>query len=182
MTLRILRVINSYSAITLVARSLVVFDIDDTVINFPDYDINWWAAKKSIYERSMTIEEADRATLHDWRAAVKEIDPQPIDKDGFLQFYAQAKAAGCDIIFLTARSEELKELTHRHLKNSLMECAEDHVFFAEDKGPALVRLLSQRRPYPHIIFVDDLVKNHESVRQALEASGLPVDTYHFQMK
>lgn len=182
MTLRMLQVINSYSAITLVARSLVVFDIDDTVINFPDYGFKWWAEKKDFYERSMTIEEADRATLHDWRAAVKAVDPQPIDKEGFLQFYTQAKVAGCDVIFLTARSEELKDITHRHLKHALMECADDHVFFAEDKGPALVRILSQRRPYHHIIFVDDLVKNHESVRQALEASGLPVDTYHFQMK
>lgn len=177
-----LRVINSYSAITLVARSLIVFDIDDTVVNFPDYGLNWWNTKKAMYEQIMNKEDADRAALHEWRNAVQTIDPQPIDKEGFLQFYAQAKAAGCDIIFLTARSESLKELTHRHLKNSLMECAEGHVFFAEDKGPALVAILQERRPYHHIIFVDDLVKNHESVRQALETVGVPVDTYHFQMK
>ena len=177
-----LHVINSYSAITLVARSLVVFDIDDTVVNFPQYDMNWWNAKKAMYEKIMNKEDADRATLHEWRAAVHHVDPQPIDKDGFLQFYAQAKAAGCDVIFLTARSKKLKEVTHRHLKNSLMECAEDHVFFAEDKGPALTSIIKQRRPYPHVIFVDDLVKNHESVRASLDALGVPVDNYHFQMK
>lgn len=177
-----LQVINSYSAITLVARSLVVFDIDDTVVNFPDYGLNWWNAKKAMYEQIMTKEDADRAALHEWRAAVQVVDPQPIDKEGFLQFYAEAKAAGCDVIFLTARSEDLKELTHRHLKHALMECAEEYVFFAEDKGPALIRILQERRPYHHIIFVDDLVKNHESVRQALKAVGVPVDTYHFQMK
>ncbi len=182
MALRMFHVINSYSAISLVARSLIVFDIDDTVVNFPDYGPSWWDAKKAMYERIMTKEDADRATLHEWRAAVHHVDPVPIDKDGFLQFYAEAKAAGCDIIFLTARTEKLKEVTHRHLKNSLMECAEGHVFFAEDKGPALVDILKQRRPYHHVIFVDDLVKNHESVRQALDALGVPVDNYHFQMK
>jgi hypothetical protein len=178
-----LRVINSYSAITLVARSLVVFDIDDTLVNFPQYDMNWWNAKKAMYEKIMNKEDADRATLYEWRAAVQHVDPQPIDKDGFLQFYAQAKAAGCDVIFLTARSKKLKEVTHRHLKNSLMECEEDHVFFSENKGPALVSILQQRqRSYPHVIFIDDLVKNHESVRASLDAFGVPVDTYHFQMK
>lgn len=182
MALRMLRVINSYSAITLVARSLVVFDIDDTLVNFPQYDITWWNAKKAVYEQTMSVTEADRATLLDWRAAVQHVDPVPIDKDGFLQFYAQAKAVGCDVIFLTARSKKLKEITHRHLKNTLMECEEGHVFFAEDKGPALVSIIQGRRPYRHVIFVDDLVKNHESVRQALDALGVPVDTYHFQMK
>lgn len=177
-----LQVINSYSAITLVARSLVVFDIDDTVVNFPDYGPTWWDAKKATYEQTMDKADADAAALRDWRVAVQTVDPQPIDKDGFLQFYAQARAVECDVIFLTARSEALKDLTHRHLKNSLMECAEEHVFFAEDKGPALVAILQERRPYHHIIFVDDLVKNHESVRQALETVGVPVDTYHFQMK
>lgn len=177
-----LRVINSYSAITLVARSLVVFDIDDTLVHFPDYDLIWWNAKKAGYEQSMSKEEADRETLLDWRAAVHHIDPQPIDKDGFLQFYAKAKAADCDIIFLTARSEKLKEITHRHLKNSVMECDEADVFFGEDKGPSLISILQERRAYHHVIFVDDLVKNHESVRTSLDAIGLPVDTYHFQMK
>ena len=178
-----LRVINSYSAITLISRSLVVFDIDDTVVNFPDYGYAWWAATRAAYERTMTKTEADAATLDDWRVAVHHVDPEPIDKAGFLEFYDKAKAADCDIIFLTARSPVLKAITHRHLKNSLMECAEEHVFYAEDKGPALVSIIQNSgRAYDHIIFVDDMIKNHESVRQALDALSVPVDTYHFQMK
>jgi acid phosphatase class B len=177
-----LRVINSYSAITLVARSLVVFDIDDTLVNFPDYGLDWFKAKKAGYEETMSKEEADRRTIQEWRAAVSALDPAPIDKEGFHSFCQQAEVQGCDIIYLTARSETLKETTHRHLQYAL-SLSSDHVYFGEDKGPVLAEIIKTLpRTYPHIIFVDDYVKNHESVRSTLDALGIPVDTYHFQMK
>jgi hypothetical protein len=177
-----LRVINSYSAITLVARSLVVFDIDDTLVNFPDYGLDWFKAKKALHEQSMTKAEADQCTIQEWRAAVSALDPVAIDKEGFHAFCQQAEAQDCDIIYLTARSETLKGTTHRHLKHAL-GLASEHVYFGEDKGPALAKILeSLPRTYEHVIFVDDYVKNHVSVRITLDALGIPVDTYHFQMK
>ncbi len=177
-----LRVINSYSAITLVARSLVVFDIDDTLVNFPGYGLDWFKEKKAGYEQSMSKAEADQLAIQEWRTAVAAIDPLPIDKEGFHRFCEQAEAEGCDIIYLTARSETLKETTHRHLKHALSLTSE-YVYFGEDKGPALAKILeSLPRTYPRVIFVDDYVKNHESVRTTLNALGIPVDTYHFQMK
>jgi hypothetical protein len=177
-----LRVINSYSAITLVARSLVVFDIDDTLVNFPDYGLDWFAAKKALHEQTMSKEEADQRTIQEWRAAVSALEPVPIDKEGFHAFCRQAEAQGCDIIYLTARSETLKETTHRHLKYAL-DLTSEHVYFGEDKGPTLAEILrTLPRTYPRVIFVDDYVKNHVSVRTTLDTLGIPVDTYHFQMK
>jgi FMN phosphatase YigB (HAD superfamily) len=176
-----LRVINSYSAITLIARSLVVFDIDDTLVNFPSHGLEWFAEKKAVYERIMPKEEADRRTIQEWRATVRDIDPVAIDKDGFYAFYERAMEAECTVIYLTARSPELKEATQRHLKNAL-GISSDHVYYAEDKGPALAKILETLpRNYDHVIFVDDYVKNHLSVRTTLDGLGIPVDTYHFQM-
>ena len=177
-----LRAINSYSAITLIARSLVVFDIDDTLVNFPNYGLDWFAEKKAVYERIMPKEEADRRTIQEWRATVRDIDPVAIDREGFHAFCERANAADCTIVYLTARSEILKEATQRHLKNAL-DLTSEHVYYAEDKGPALAKIIKTLpRTYDHVIFVDDYVKNHVSVRTTLDGLGIPVDTYHFQMK
>ena len=182
MALRMLHIINSYSAITLVARSLIVFDIDDTLVNFPGYGLDWFAAKKAGYEQTMSKAEADKHTIQDWRTAVSTTDPMAIDKEGFYDFYERATAADCHIIYLTARSPILKDITHRHLKHTL-GLKSEHVYFGEDKGPALSEILDTLpRSYQHIIFVDDYVKNHVSVRTTLDSLGIPVDTYHFQMK
>lgn len=176
-----LRVINSYSAITLIARSLVVFDIDDTLVNFPNYGLDWFAKKKAVYERIMPKADAEQHTIQEWRAAVRDIDPVAIDKDGFNAFCERAKASDCDIVYLTARSTELKEATQRHLKHALGLTSE-HVYYAEDKGPAIAKILETLpRTYDHVIFVDDYVKNHVSVRTTLDGLGIPVDTYHFHM-
>jgi FMN phosphatase YigB (HAD superfamily) len=160
----------------------VVFDIDDTLVNFPNYGLDWFAKKKAIYERIMPKEEADHRTIQEWRAAVRDIDPVAIDKDGFYAFYERAMEADCTIVYLTARSETLKEATQRHLKNAL-DLTTEHVYYAEDKGPALAEIIKTLpRTYDHVIFVDDYVKNHVSVRTTLDGLGIPVDTYHFQMK
>jgi hypothetical protein len=178
---KMLRVINSYSAITLVARSLVVFDIDDTLVNFPDYGMDWFKAKKALHEQTMSKAEADQRTIQEWRAAVSALDPVAIDKEGFHAFCQRAETEDCDIIYLTARSETLKEATQRHLHNALGLVSE-HVYFGEDKGPALSKILeSLPCTYKRVIFVDDYVKNHVSVRTTLDSLGIPVDTYHFQM-
>jgi FMN phosphatase YigB (HAD superfamily) len=175
-----LKRINSYSAITIFPRSLVVFDIDDTLLNFPLYNRKWWVERKAEYGKIMGEKEADQRTLEDWRAAISTIDPVAIDKDGFHDFCQRAVAEECGIIYLTARSAHLAEITRRHLKNSL-DLDADHLYYAEDKGPALVALLQKHSGYDRVIFVDDYVKNHDSVRLALDTLSVPVDTYHFQM-
>ena len=178
-----MRLISAYSAIRLLPRCLVVFDIDDTVLHFPSHNRAWWKETKSNYQIVNKMEEpaAELQTLYDWRAAVSALDALPIDKDGFHTFYDQAVKEQCDIIFLTARDISLKDATYKHMRTSLLNVHDDQIYFSEHKGPALRNIIDrQYNQHKHIIFVDDYEKNHQSVFNTFaQDPQITLDAYHF---
>ncbi len=178
-----MRLISAYSAIRLLPRCLVVFDIDDTVLHFPSHNRAWWKDTKQTYQVTHNMDEpaAEQQTLYDWRAAVSSLDAIPIDKDGFHTFYDQAKNEQCDVIFLTARDISMKDATYKHIRNSLFDVHDNQIYFSEHKGPALRNILDAQYPHhKHIIFVDDYEKNHQSVLSTFaQDSQITLDVYHF---
>lgn len=178
-----MRLISAYSAIRLLPRCLVVFDIDDTVLHFPSHNRAWWKASKQDYQMSYNLDEkaAEQQTLYDWRAAVSALDAQPIDKDGFLTFYQQAIDNQCELIFLTARDFSMKEATYKHMRTSLFDVHDGQIYFSEHKGPALRNILNTQFPHhQHVIFVDDYEKNHQSVLETFaQDPQITLDVYHF---
>lgn len=175
--------ISAYSAIKLLPRCLVVFDIDDTVLHFPSHDRSWWKSTKHNYITTQAMDDsaAEYQTLLNWRAGVSALEAQAIDKEGFLQFYNDAKAQQCDLIFLTARDASMKDTTYKHVRNSLLHVHDNAIYFNEHKGSALQHILQNHYPHhKHVIFVDDYEKNHKSVLETFQDNpNITLDVYHF---
>lgn len=176
MSILLPKIIRTYAEIVVKPRSLLVFDIDDTLLYFPSHNKVWW---KTMEEKNHTREEI----LHQWREAVHRITPVVIDKSGFLSICDQAVEMGSSLIFLTARSDIMRHTTIRQLRDYLCPVSETQVFFAEKKGPALQRILEEQysADHNHIIFVDDHPNNHHSVIESFkDSSSYTLDTYLFQ--
>ncbi len=174
--------ISDYSEIKIAPNSLVVFDIDDTLISFPELEKSWWSDRfKYNFNLVNNKEEADKLTLEEWIHKVKIMTPKAINSNSFSSFTDELLKQNCKIIFLTARQIKIKELTEHHLKQCDIYIDSDAIFFSEDKGEELFKILNQKsyKDYSNIIFVDDMIHNLINVYNKLNGK-YKLSLYHFE--
>lgn len=172
--------INDYSQIEIILNSLVVFDIDETIIKFPQLGKDWWKNKLNHYNAIYgDHHKAEINALEDWIEHVKINKPEMINKDSFIEFFNSALDNNCKIIFLTARNEKLKDITYEHLlhldiinHNKVYD-----IYFNENKGEELEKILSKEE-FNDIIFIDDLEENLKDVSNHLYEK-YNLNLYHF---
>lgn len=175
-----LKEINDYSQIKIIPNSLIVFDIDETIIKFPELGKNWWKNKFNHYYAIYNdYDKADISALEDWIEHVKINKPEMINKDSFIEFFNSSLDNNCKIIFLTARNEKLKDLTLQHLihvdvinHNKVYD-----IYFNENKGEELEKILSKEE-FNDILFIDDLEENLKDVSNHLY-DKYNLNLYHF---
>ena len=183
LTTNFMNVINDYTQIRLIKNSLIIFDIDDTIIKFPELGKNWWKTTfDNYYKLHQNFDKADILTLEEWIQNIKIMKPEMIRKESFIKFFDKALENNCKIIFLTARNEKLKDLTLQHLLHCEVITKENfhNVYFSENKGDKLKKIL-QNPEYSNIkniIFIDDLDRNLKDVYNALYFD-YNVNLYHF---
>lgn len=71
-----------------------------------------------------------------------------------------------NLLFLTARNSSTKNYTLMQLNNILLEHVDYNILFSSKKGPTLLSYL-QGKKFDHIIFVDNLKRNIDSVYNSL---------------
>ncbi len=178
-----INLINDYSKINIIPNSLVVFDIDETVIKFPELGKDWWKNKLAHYYAIYNdYDKADISALEDWIEHVKINKPQMINKDSFIEFFDSALDNNCKIIFLTARNVKLRDLTYQHLIHlDIINHNKIHdIYFNENKGEELKKIL-QKEEYSEIkeiIFIDDLEENLKDIYNNL-SKEYKLNLYHF---
>ena len=167
--------------IQLWSRCLYVFDIDDTLLHFPEYPRKWWIDTTEKY-RLLGHLDPDASTLDEWILRVENSQGKAIDKHGFLAFYKQIHDAHGHVILLTARPSFMKEITLRHLQQGgLGGFAEEHVYFDKEKGRRLRQLVQEKyEDMERIVFVDDYKQNIYKVLAAFEGSNYLIDTYLYK--
>ena len=173
----IMSTISSYKDIIIRPNALYVFDIDDTLIHFPEFTRSWW--KETTQKYKMVCEETADDNAHaEWIGAVEVRPGFACDKDGFKEVYTNILNVGGKVILLTARPEHMKTLTMRHLREGLWDFDAKHVHFDKEKGQRLRKILKDHyKDINQVIFVDDYDKNIESVRDAFSGSNISLDTY-----
>jgi hypothetical protein len=157
--------IYSFFEIKLERKTLVVLDIDDTIIKYSGMGKQWWKSTfESYYKISQNYDKADKQTLNDWKIQISLAVPLHIDENGVFDLFKRAKELECTIIFLTARNQSLETITYEHLKQLGIE--EIKIYFSPDveKGITLDEIKNNDcQNYDDIIFVDDLHGNLVSV-------------------
>jgi hypothetical protein len=168
--------------IQLWSHCLYVFDIDDTLLHFPEYPRKWWIDTTEKY-RILGHIDPDASTLDEWITRVEYTKGRAIDKNGFLQFYKQIKDAHSHVVLLTARPSFMKEVTLRHLEEGgiggLIGFGDVH--FDKNKGGRLRHLVQEiYTDVEKIVFVDDYKQNIYNVISAFEDSKYELDTYLYR--
>ncbi len=171
--------INSFDQIEIIPNSLVVFDIDDTLIKFDGIDLKWWKNKVKRYMvRTRDEKLAESMANADLIKIMNTCDPELVD-DQVHNFITRLTESNCQIILLTARDENLRELTCRHLESVNLNF--DQIYFNENKGDELKKIV--RENYPNIstiIMIDDMLSNLEDVKEKFTDSQYDFKLYNIK--
>lgn len=166
--------IGTYKEIDIIPNSLIVFDIDDTLIKFNELGKSWWDAEmlqnKKLYNNDFN--KARDATLKAWIDKIQIYTPVHINKTSFDDLLLKALARRCHIIFLTARDNSIRHLTEMHLEACGIKYYDRDLYHSENKGLALKNILKEERfqHYKHIIVVDDMLHNLVSINDAIKTN------------
>jgi hypothetical protein len=162
-----MQIIQNYLEVEVLPNALIIFDIDDTLIRFPDLGKLWWNNKmKHFLEELNDAKEARNKTLTSWIDHISVQTPEHINSKSFSKFVAKAIDRNCDIVFLTARDPKITHLTELHLGICGIEFESADLYHNEDKATALSQILKEPRfeTKEHIIVIDDMLHNLENIR------------------
>lgn len=201
-TIEIQKMSDIYSYIT--PRTLVVFDIDNTLVHPPQdlgTDQSWKWMKSEYMRAGLNEEQATAKALKYWQRVQHFTSVRPVDQQtpGLV---AQLQARKIPTMALTARSSNIAKRTLEQLKSvgigfknsSLLTTTTripvqgkyavhtNGVIFASgaNKGAILANLLKMTNSRPdRVIFVDDKRHHTEEVEHALRGKVSSVLTFRF---
>ena len=139
-----------------ISKTLILCDIDDTILHFPEINKIWWHDKTNYYYNQHESNELEKKqALNDWITYITIKNPMITDSSlyNFISNY--------NIVFITARNSYLKDLTQKHF-NHLDIKFDNNIYYTsgENKGIYIKNnLLHLIKKYTNIIFIDDLEHN-----------------------
>jgi len=168
---------NSFRDICIPNNGLVVLDVDDTVIHFKEMGRSWWAVREAELTALHGPVKGRELVMNEWVRGAYIYSPVLTDPEEFPLFLHRVFDAQAHIIFLTARSAELRDLTEFQLTRWGVTVESENIYFARDKGVAL-KAIVQSQGFTDIVFVDDMEHNCESVYKEI-GGDTNLCIYHF---
>jgi hypothetical protein len=165
--------ISSFSQIDYIKpRTLIVLDIDETIMRFQQINEEWW---DDIYNKLLPSYK-ENTYIHVeliWLDYVTNTKPILLDKDNFYIFFENIINKNCEIIFLTARDKSSSLMTIRHLKECGIDAPPSKIFYSRDKGNELKYIVTTLYPnIQDILFIDDLEKNLVNIQNIFNKKEL----------
>ena len=155
-----LKQITRFNQIKLIPNSLIVLDIDETIIKFDNINKKWWCNTfDKYYFITKDYNHADNLSLDEWISYVTITQPKLVD-DEIINWFDLTNKHNCDLIFLTARNKNLKDITNLHFNKVNLSIDKTKIYFNQNKGNELFNIVNKE--YSHtqnIIVVDDLKYN-----------------------
>lgn len=173
--------VDSFNQIEIIPGSLVILDIDETVLTFPQMSKTWWREKINYYIKIYGDKLiAEKYALDEWIHIAHTTNPNKLDFENQKHFFERVYKNNCELIFLTARNQNLSEITYKHLEH--IGINKDHVVhFDENKGEKFYELISKcYNDINNVIFVDDLIINLDKVINATKKYNIKINLkpYH----
>jgi len=171
--------VKSFKDIPVERNTLVLCDIDDTVIVFEKLGKKWWREQfEDYYERNGDYDFSEKAVLKEWIHQIHKEKPVHVDEEGFTDFVERINATGSTLVFVTARSSDLFCLTLHHLKQLGISPKTDvHYTNNTPKGDYIANVIDFD-DFDHIVFIDDMEHNVNSVERVF---GDTVTCYLFSV-
>jgi len=144
--------ITNYDQIIISQKSLVILDIDETILKFEGIDYKWWENEKK--------ENSQENVYNKWIKYVTNNDPILLDQYQLFQLIKTIEDTNSKLIIVTARLEKNRELTIQHLEKCQIKIDSNYIYFTKQKGAIINNLITNEYVnYDNIIFVDDLESN-----------------------
>jgi len=113
-----IRNISSFEDVVIIPNSLIVIDIDDTLIKYSQFNQTWWINKIQHYHTlTKNYELAEHLANEEWNKHIETCEPEIVDKY-IHDFIDMAKSNDCHIVLLTARNDIIRELTKKEFVRS----------------------------------------------------------------
>lgn len=141
-------VIRSFKDIELQDSSLIICDIDDTILDYGEKIEEYWKSK--IHDPGFLI----------WHEVVKSISPS-LTSDDFHDFLLHVKNTNSEIHLVTHRNENFIDITFLHLDQFGIKDIEIHFLAGKSKGKYSVDNFEVNNR--HVVFIDDSENNHKDV-------------------
>jgi len=154
--------IKNYDEIILEQNTLIILDIDDTIIKFNSMGKTWWEDILHDYEQHHDKQTAYQLAYDDWKAMINKDTPELLDHELFMDLLDRIERTNSKLILLTARESTMKEITLKNLKDCGIHIDPNDVYHSSFKGE-IVKDLYETYKANQFIFVDDLLKNIEDV-------------------
>jgi len=163
--------IKNYNEIDVTPNSLIILDLDETIIRYPYITAKWWENTRKAYA---LIDEktADERSYSDWLYIINSYKPNLLDTIEFNKLLMRIKETNSNFIIVTARNIKLKEITLKHLETFNINC---DVYYSLDKG-VMINAIKQNYIYNDISFIDDNLKYIKQV----EELNPEIYTYHIK--
>lgn len=170
--------ITKFEQIEIIPSSLVVFDIDETLLKFDGIDHKWWKNKFNKYYRlTQNYELAESMSHNDWIKIVKIAEPELVDIKVH-NFIDLLYDNDCKIILLTARNQILKEITNEHIDKINLNINKNNIYFNEEKGNELYRIITDIYPeIKNIMVIDDLEENLIDIQSKMKNTNYNLHLY-----
>ena len=157
---------------------LIACDIDDTLLMFTEMTRQHW---KDYYNLHYAVHHdhdlADQYSYRQWCLHIHANKPQATDQKGFNNMIDEIKLKNCKIIFVTARSSNLKNITKCHFDdvNLVLDDFDSHFIESENKGKFIKNNVNFAC-FDKMVFIDDAEHNLINVK---EEFGDFVECYKF---
>ena len=176
------KVIKSFSEIDIQPNTIVLCDIDDTLLHHPGINHSW----SNLISVFFNIQYFEQTGTHNQtesnKNAIKFCDDvfntiplQHTDREGFFDMVKKST----EFAFVTARQENAKNFTYENLTALDIDPETFVVHFCGnvEKGEYIVQHFDLEK-YDHVVFIDDQIRNVENVLLRVNHVGLKV--YQFK--
>lgn len=153
----------------IVENSLIVLDIDDTIMTFDAIDDDWMREKFiSFYNETGSVEMAKEKTIACWKEHMEVNMPRITDENGIKKIFEVAKKTNSCVKFLTARNNSLENLTKKQFNDLKIENSNNIHFTNEGSKGEYMKEKKILDTYSNIIFIDDNENNICGVKRIFE--------------
>jgi hypothetical protein len=178
------KIINSFRQVKIIPKTLVLCDIDETVLKYNGINAKWWMGRIAHhYNLSNNMLKADRDTYLEWREIIHRAIPSHTDINGFNIMIDSLYTMKGELVFVTARQPYMENLTRNHLEKVLGDHYISKAFklwLCGDisKGEIIDKNIGDTSDYNRVVFIDD---NEKHLLNVYKVFGNTIDYYMFDM-
>jgi len=147
--------IRNYDEIDILPDSLVILDLDETIIHFEGMYDKWWMDN--------LVHSTELEVYRRWVQIISFNMPTMLDNYEFNNLMRRIQRTNSRMVILTARSSKLCEITLQQLVYCNIILPLDDIYFSDKKGKT-AHAIKRKYTYSNVIFVDDKRSNIKDVK------------------